>query len=264
MKIGFIGLGNIATAIIGGMILKGISPDDIIGSSRTEKTAAEVRERFGIDAARDNNRVACAVDVLFLAVKPQNMEDVIAGIRDAVRPETIVISTAVGKELAVLGSYFGREVKLVRCMPNTPVLVGEGCSGVCRNAAVTDEEMARCMELLGSFGLAVEVPERLIDAVAGVCASSPAYVFMFLEALADSAVAAGIPRRESYMLVAQTVLGSAKLMLETKKHPGELKDMICSPAGTTIEGIRVLEEKSFRGTVMNAVKATFDKANKLS
>lgn len=145
-------------------------------------------------------------------------------------------------------------------MPNTPAMVGEGCSGICRNARVTDEEMAKCMQLMESFGMAQEVPERLINAVAGVSGCSPAYVFLFIEALADGGVAAGMSRKQAYTFAAQAVMGSAKLMLETGMHPGELKDMVCSPAGTTIEGVRILEEKGFRGAIMDAVRASVEKA----
>lgn len=165
--------------------------------------------------------------------------------------------------MAQIQEAFERSIKLVRCMPNTPAMVGEGCSGVCRNELVSDEEMDRCMKLLGSFGIAKEVPEKMMDAVGGVSGSSPAFVFMFIEALADGAVKAGMPRKQAYQFAAQTVYGSAKLMLETGMHPGELKDMVCSPGGTTIEGVKTLEEMGFRGAVMNAVGACVDKSQKL-
>lgn len=148
-------------------------------------------------------------------------------------------------------------------MPNTPAMVGEGCSGVCRNELVSDGEMAQCMELLRSFGMAEEVPERLMNAVVGVSGSSPAFVFLFLEALADGAVKAGMPRGQAYHFAAQTVLGSAKLLLETGRHPGELKDMVCSPGGTTIEGVEILEKKGLRSAVMEAVDACVKKAESM-
>lgn len=165
--------------------------------------------------------------------------------------------------MAQIEEGFGKPLKLVRCMPNTPAMIGEGCSGVCRNDRVTDEEMAKCMELLGSFGVAEEVPERLMDAVVGVSGSSPAFVFMFIEALADGAVKAGMPRSQAYRFAAQTVQGSARLLLETGKHPGELKDMVCSPGGTTIEGVQTLEEMGLRSAVMNAVEACVEKSRNM-
>lgn len=264
MKIGFIGLGNMARAMIGGMLGKQIvTREDIIGSAKTEATLQAVREKYGIETMADNRTVAHCADILILAVKPQFFGEVIPQIRDVVDNSKLVISIAAGKTIADIEALFEKDVKVVRCMPNTPALVGAGCSGICRNAGVSDEEMTKCRELMESFGLAEEVPERLINAVAGVSGCSPAYVFLFMEALADGAVAAGMPRKQAYAFAAQAVLGSAKLMLETGMHPGELKDMVCSPAGTTIEGVRMLEERGFRGAVMDAVRATVEKAENM-
>lgn len=264
MKIGFIGLGNMARAMIGGMLAKKTAaPEDIIGSAKTAETRSRIEKEFQIQTSASNKEVAARADILILAVKPQFFAEVIQEIKEEVGKDTLVVSIAAGKTIRTIEQSFGKKLKLVRCMPNTPALVGEGCSGVCRNEWVTDEEMSRCMELAESFGLAQEVPERLIDAVAGVSGCSPAYVFMFMEALADGAVEAGMPRKQAYTFAAQAVMGSAKLMLETGKHPGELKDMVCSPGGTTIEGVRTLEEKGFRAAVMDAVKATVEKAQKM-
>lgn len=264
MKIGFIGLGNMAKAMIGGMLSKGIAkPENIMGTAKTEKSRRDVKEKYGIEVLENNAAVASAADIVILAIKPQMFEEVISGIRSSVRDDALVISIAAGKTIAQIEEGFGRNLKLVRCMPNTPAMVGEGCSGVCRNEYVTEEEMRQCMELLESFGIAEEVPEKLMDAVVGVSGSSPAFVFMFLEALADGAVKAGMPRGQAYRFAAQTVLGSAKLMLETGKHPGELKDMVCSPAGTTIEGVQVLEDMGLRSAVMNAVEACAEKSKKM-
>lgn len=264
MKTGFIGMGNMAGAMIEGMLAKGIvAREDMIGSAKTQETRERIAKKYGIETVADNRKVARAADMLILAVKPQFFGEVIPEIRDEVREDTLVISIAAGKTISHMEELFGRKLKLVRCMPNTPALVGEGCSGVCRNECVTDGEMKQCMELMESFGLAREVPERLIDAVAGVSGCSPAYVFLFIEALADGAVAAGMPRKDACTFAAKAVMGSAKLMLETGKHPGELKDMVCSPGGTTIEGVRVLEERGFRGAVMDAVRASVEKAKSM-
>ena len=264
MKIGFIGLGNMAKAMIEGMLAKGIAkPADILGSARTQETGKAVREAYGIEILKSNAEVASEADMLILAVKPQMFGSVIPEIRDCIKNDAIVISIAAGKTMAQIEDSFGKCIKLVRCMPNTPAMVGEGCSGVCRNEKVTDEEMKGCMELLESFGIAEEVPEKLMDAVVGVSGSSPAFVFLFLEALADGAVKAGMPRTQAYRFAAQTVLGSAKLMLETGNHPGELKDMVCSPAGTTIEGVQVLENMGLRSAVINAVDACVKKSENM-
>ena len=159
--------------------------------------------------------------------------------------------------------HFGKEMKLVRCMPNTPALVGEGCTGFCTYSMVTEEEQETARKILESFGKAYPVPENLMDTVVGVSGSSPAYVFMFIEAMADEAVAEGMPRALAYEFAAQAVLGSAKMVLETGKHPGELKDMVCSPAGTTIQAVKVLEEKGFRAAVMDAMEACIEKSRNL-
>lgn len=261
MKIGFIGLGNMATAMIGGMLQKGIAkPEDIIGSSKTEATAEKVKSKFNINTSTDNKTVAAQADVLFLAVKPIFFPEVIAEIKDAVKTDTSIVSIAAGRNLQYLKDAFGRpELKLIRCMPNTPALVLEGCTGVCAGENVT-EDLEQVLALLRSFGIASVVPERLMDVVVGVSGSSPAYVFMFIEAMADEAVAAGMPRKQAYEFAAQSVLGSAKMVLETGKHPGELKDMVCSPGGTTIQAVKVLEEKGLRAAVMDAMDACIEKS----
>ena len=193
MKIGFIGLGNMATAMIGGMLQKGIAkPEDIIGSSKTEATAEKVKSKFNINTSTDNKTVAAQADVLFLAVKPIFFPEVIAEIKDAVKADTLIVSIAAGRNIQYLKDAFGRpELKLIRCMPNTPALVLEGCTGVCAGENVTEEDLEQVLALLRSFGIASVVPERLMDVVVGVSGSSPAYVFRFIEAMADEAVAAG-------------------------------------------------------------------------
>lgn len=264
MKIGFIGLGNMAKAMISGMLAKGIAkPEEILGFAKTEKTREDVKEKYGIQVLRDNAAVAAQADIVILAVKPQVFGEVIGQIKGDVRGDALVVSIAAGKTIAQIEKAFERRLKLVRCMPNTPAMVGEGCSGVCRNELVSDEEMEQCIGLFRSFGIAEEIPERLMDAVVGVSGSSPAFVFLFLEALADGAVKAGMPRGQAYRFAAQTVLGSAKLMLETGKHPGELKDMVCSPGGTTIEGVEVLEKMGLRSAVMEAVDACVKKSESM-
>lgn len=266
MKIGFIGMGNMASAMIGGMLAKGlVKPGDVIGSARTAETVARMKEKYGITTVLDNVQVAVEADILFLAVKPVFFPEVIGEIKDAVPQGVLIVSIAAGRDLAYLREAFGRpDLKLVRCMPNTPALVQEGCTGVCADQCVTEEELQNVMELLNSFGRAYVVPERLMDVVVGVSGSSPAYVFLFIEAMADAAVAEGMPRQQAYEFAAQAVMGSAKLMLETGLHPGQLKDMVCSPGGTTIQAVKVLEEKGFRAAVMDAVEACTEKSRNMS
>jgi len=264
MKIGFIGLGNMAKAMIGGMLQKElVDRCDIIGSARTRETMENVRDFYGIGIRDSNTAVAEEAKILILAVKPQFFQTVIEEIRAVVADDTLVISIAAGKTMAWIGQAFGREIKLVRCMPNTPALVGEGCTGVCVNSRVSQEEIAMSLKLMESFGRASLVPESLMDAFGAVSGSSPAFVFMFIEAMADAAVAAGMPRAQAYAFAGQAVYGSAKLVLESGKHPGELKDMVCSPGGTTIQGVRVLEEKGMRGAVMDALQAVVEQTRKL-
>lgn len=266
MKIGFIGLGNMATAMIGGMLEKGlVEPRDIIGSSKTSNTAEKIKTRFNITTVLDNKAVAEEADILFLAVKPLFFPEIIEEIRSFVKAETLVVSIAAGRTLSYLKEAFRRpELKIVRCMPNTPALVLEGCTGVCAGDEVPEEDLEKVVMLMESFGKANIVPERLMDVVVGVSGSSPAYVFMFIEAMADEAVAAGMPRKQAYEFAAQSVLGSAKMVLETGKHPGELKDMVCSPGGTTIEAVKVLEEKGMRAAVMDAMEACIEKSKSMS
>ncbi len=261
MKIGFIGLGNMARAMIGGMLQRNIvERDDIIGSARTAETLENIHNIYGIGTRDSNAAVAREAEILILAVKPQFFQGVIEEIRDVVSDDVLVISIAAGKTIAWIEQAFHKEIKLVRCMPNTPALVGEGCTGVCVNSRVSAEETALSLKLMESFGRASLVPESLMDAVGAVSGSSPAFVFMFIEAMAD---AAGMPRAQAYEFAAQAVYGSSKLVLESGKHPGELKDMVCSPGGTTIQGVRVLEEKGMRGAVIDALRAVVEQTRKL-
>lgn len=265
MKIGFIGLGNMAGAMIGGMLGKKLAaPEDIIGSARTAATREKVREKYKVQTAETNAQAAQEADILFLAVKPIFLEEVIAEIREAVKADALVVSIAAGRDLKFLKEAFARpELKIIRCMPNTPALVLEGCTGICAGEEVPQEDLDRVVRLMESFGKASIVPERLMDVVVGVSGSSPAYVFMFIEAMADEAVAEGMPRKQAYEFAAQAVLGSAKMVLETGMHPGELKDMVCSPGGTTIQAVKVLEEKGMRAAVMDAMEACIGKSRSM-
>ncbi|MCM1215243.1 MAG: pyrroline-5-carboxylate reductase [Lachnospiraceae bacterium] len=264
MKIGFIGLGNMAGAMIGGMLKKElVKPEEIIGSAKTQATLERCRRQYGIEVSDSNAFVAEAADILFLAVKPVFFSEVIAEIRGVLRPKTVVVSIAAGRTMAWMEEAFGREIKLVRCMPNTPALVLEGCTAFVRGSLVSEAEMEAVKRLLSAFGTVWEVPERMMDAVVGVSGSSPAYVFMFIEAMADAAVLAGMPRKQAYAMAAQSVLGSAKMVLETGMHPAELKDMVCSPGGTTIEAVKALEEGGMRAAVMDAVEACIEKSQRL-
>ena len=255
MKIGFIGCGNMGGAMIRGILAsKKAAPEDLAASDYSERSQKRIREEFGI-ACLSNEEIASSSDLLFLAVKPQVYEDVITRIRSLVKDSVILVSIAPGKTLPWLREQFGRDLKMVRVMPNTPALVGAGMSGITPNELVTESELDLVLSLFKSFGDALPVPETMLDVVTAVSGSSPAYVFVFIEAMADGAVSLGMPRDQAYHFAAQAVLGSAKMVLETGMHPGQLKDMVCSPGGTTIEAVRVLEEKGLRSAVMEAVLA---------
>ena len=229
MKLGIIGFGNMAEAILGGILKQGnVKADDIIVTDKAEIAVKKAAQMMKVKAAPDNVTVARQADVLFLAIKPQIYETVIKEIAGSIKNDAVIISIAPGKTIAWLDGLFGGGKKIVRCMPNTPALVGAGCTGVCANGLVTEEEMMKVMGLLNSFGKAHMVPETLMDTVVGVSGSSPAYVFMMIEAMADAAVADGMPRPQAYEFAAQAVYGSAKMVLESKMHPGVLKDMVCS------------------------------------
>ena len=263
MRFGFIGAGNMAQAMIGGILKeKLVSKDEIIASAATQKTLDAVKDKFGVQTTLDNQEIAKA-DMIFLAVKPVYCEQVLREIKDKLTKDRIIVSIAAGKTMAWLEEQLGKDTKIVRTMPNTPALVGAGITAVCPNEQVTDKELTQVCEVLESFGKAEVIKESMMDAVIAVSGSSPAYVFMFIEAMADAAVAEGMPRAQAYRFAAQSVLGSAKMVLETGKHPGELKDMVCSPAGTTIEAVRVLEQTGFRGSVMECMKACADKSRNM-
>lgn len=260
MRLGFIGAGNMAQAMIGGVLKSGLlKKEEIIASAKTQETLDKAVKEFGICTTLDNREVAKS-DFVFLAVKPIYCAKVIAEIQDIITKEQIIVSVAAGKNMEWLEEAFGGRKKIIRTMPNTPALVGEGITAVCPNGQVTEEELEAVCEILESFGKAEVIPESLMDAVIAVSGSSPAYVFMFIEAMADAAVAEGMPRAQAYRFAAQSVLGSAKMVLETGKHPGELKDMVCSPAGTTIEAVRVLEQEGFRAAVMDCIEACAEKS----
>ncbi|MDE6313786.1 MAG: pyrroline-5-carboxylate reductase [Lachnospiraceae bacterium] len=264
MKLGFIGCGNMASAMIGGIILKKLyQPNEIIVSDALETSLATAKENLKVNTTKNNKEVVEQAEMVVLSVKPQFYETVIEEIKNTVRDEQLVITIAPGKTLKWLDEHFGKPVKLIRCMPNTPALVGEGITGICPNQLVSQQELDSAGAILNCFGSFQVVPEHLMDVVVSVSGSSPAYVFMFIEAMADAAVADGMPRVQAYKFAAQAVLGSAKMVLETGKHPGELKDMVCSPAGTTIEAVRVLEEKGFRSSVIEAMKACTKKSRSL-
>ncbi|QHM70091.1 pyrroline-5-carboxylate reductase [Mixta intestinalis] len=264
-KIGFIGCGNMSKAIIGGLVASDqINAAQIWVYDHKSETNQAMAQQYGINAAQSAEEVAREADILFGAVKPNVILKVLKDVASVLNKETLVVSIAAGVTLDALAMALGHDRKIVRVMPNTPALVNEGMTSVTPNALVTPEETEEVLSVFNSFGKAAVVPEYLIHAVVGVSGSAPAYVFMFIEAMADAAVLGGMPRAQAYQFAAQAVKGAAQMVLETGKHPGELKDMVCSPGGTTIEAVKVLEEKGFRSAIIAAMEQCMNRSEALS
>lgn len=253
--IGFIGGGAMAEALLKGMLAKGSArPEDIIVSDIDSGRVSHLAKMLGVRPARDNAEVLAAAEVVFLAVKPQAAAGMLAGLKGHWGAHHLVVSIMAGVPTPYLEQYLG-EARLVRVMPNTPCLVQAGAAGLAAGSRATQADVQEVVALLGAVERAFVLDESLLDAVTGLSGSAPAYVYMFIEALADGGVMAGLPRAVAQTLAAQTVLGAAKMVLETGEHPGSLKDRVASPAGTTIAGIAALEAGAFRSLVMNAVVA---------
>lgn len=263
--IGFIGSGNMGSAIIGGVIHSGlVQPHLIIASDMIPASLERLEATFGIRTTQDNLKVAEEADILFLAVKPHIYPIVIEQIKNKVKENVILVLIAAGQQISNIEALFQHDIKIVRTMPNTPALVGEGMTAVCKNNLVTEEEIKEILGILESFGQTEMVPESMMDVVTGISGSSPAYVYLFIEALSDAAVAEGMPRAQSYHFAAQAVLGAAKMVLKTGIHPGELKDQVCSPGGTTIAAVCELEKQGLRNAVISGVKACVDKSRQMT
>ncbi|MFS0638339.1 pyrroline-5-carboxylate reductase [Mesobacillus foraminis] len=264
-KIGFIGCGSMAKAMIGGIVKSGIArPEQIYATNRSLPSLDEMNQIYGIHVTQDNLVVARECGIVFLAVKPDLYSQVIDQIKDEVQENAILIMIAAGQTIQQNEARFGRKVKLARTMPNTPVLVREGMTAVACNEQITEEDKGEIQAVLESFGKAEFVDESLMDVVSGVSGASPAYAYMFIEALADGAVLQGMPRKQAYSFASQAVLGAAKMVLETGIHPGELKDQVCSPGGATIEAVASLEESGLRSAVIKAVTACVEKSKGMS
>ncbi len=262
--IGFIGGGNMASAIIGGILHSGLAAkNQIIATAKTGQTLHSLQERFGIRTTHDNQEAAKEADILFLAVKPYLFPEIITEIKNDVKETALLVSIAAGQSISAIEALFGKEIRLIRAMPNTPALVGEAMSALCASQQVSQQELEEVSAVFNSFGSCEIISESMMDTVIGVSGSSPAYVYLFIEAMADAAVADGMPRTMAYKFAAQSVLGAAKMVLETGTHPGALKDAVCSPGGTTIEAVAVLEEQGMRSAVIKAQRACVKKSREL-
>lgn len=263
MNIGIIGYGNIGEAIVSGLLKnESVVPEQILASSRNIKKIKLALEEYHINITRDNLKVTAFADILIICVKPLGLSDVLNQIKDHISENTIVVSVVSSVEISEIESIIGNK-KIVRTMLNTPVMVGEGMTCLCMNEQVNFDEVDKVMSLFKSFGVAEIVEEKYMEVITAVSGTSPAYVFMLIEAMADGAVMMGLPRRKAYKLSAQAVRGAATMVLESDLHPGELKDMVCSPGGSTIDGVFTLETNNFRGTLMKTIRDATNKAEKL-
>ncbi|MCO8193337.1 pyrroline-5-carboxylate reductase [Anaerofustis sp. NSJ-163] len=265
LKIGFIGSGNMAQAIIGGMIDSNlVSKDNIYATAVSDKTINLVKEKYGVNTSKDNKDVVNKTDIIFLAVKPNVYKTVIDEIKDVVDENKLIVTIAAGQTIENIEDMFGKELRIIRTMPNTPALVGEGMGLITANKKATNEDVENVVKIFNSFGKSEIVEEALIDTAGSLSGCGPAYTYMYIEALADAAVESGVKRDLAYKLAAQMVLGSAKMVLESGEHPGALKDNVCSPGGTTIKGVNVLEKAGFRGVVIDALLASINKTLEMS
>lgn len=263
-KVGFIGSGNMAGAIMGGTIRSGyLSADNIYISDVDKSKAQSLSDLYGVNTVENNREVIEKCEIIILSVKPHIYGTVLDEIKKYINTEKVIVTIAAGVTISYVKSFLGKEAKVIRTMPNTPALVGEGMTAITYTSPVESRDVDFVKGMFSSFGLVEIIDESLIDAFSSLCGSSPAFIDMFIEAMADAAVQLGLPRNKSYIMAAQAVKGTAKMLIDTGKHPGELKDMVCSPAGTTIEGVRVLEKKGLRSAVMEGIISSAEKAKLL-
>lgn len=263
--IAFLGAGAMGEALMRGLIKAGVyAPMDIVAFDVDAARLQSVARSLGVAAADDAVEAVRETPVVLLAVKPQIADDALRPLCSVLTLEQTLISIAAGVTTTQLESHFEADVPCVRVMPNTPALAGEGASAICLGAHAGEVHRAMAHRIFGAVGLALDVPEKLLDAVTGLSGSGPAYVYLFIEALSDGGVKMGLPRDVALQLAAQTVAGAARMVLQTGQHPGVLKDMVTSPGGTTIAGLHALEHGAFRAAVMDAVQAAAERARALS
>lgn len=261
--ISFIGAGNMAEAMIRGLLRGSVfAPEEITASGPREERMRELAERFRIRTTTDNHEAAKA-DIVILSVKPQILSRVLEQIGNDINPDALVISIAAGVPVAAIQTRLAEGTRVIRAMPNTPALVDAGATAIAGGEHARASDLEAAKRIFDAVGITVILEESALDAVTGLSGSGPAYVFLILEALSDAGVKVGLSRRNSQLLAAQTVLGSAKLLLETNEHPGRLKDMVTSPGGTAITGLHTLEAGGVRTTLMNAVEAATQRSREL-
>ncbi len=263
-KIGIIGTGSMGEAIVGGLISSQSSePENIICSDISPDRLEWAESEYGVRTTPDNNAVIKASNIVIYAIKPQNMAATLKQTADSLDMSKLVISIAAGVPLAAIGSCLKKDLRLIRVMPNIAAFVREGASAIAGGRHAGEEDLAAAKAIFDSVGKSVIIEEELMDAVTGLSGSGPAYIFLIVTALSDAGVKMGLSRKDALFLSAQTILGAAKLLLETNEHPGRLRDRVTSPGGTAIAGIHTLEEGGLRTTLMNAVEAATKRSMEL-
>lgn len=264
-KIGFIGGGNMAEALISGLVLsKAASPDNIICSDIREEPLKELSEKYGVRTTTDNVEVARNSEILLYVTKPQILATVLKETADVLDKSKLIISIAAGVPLAAIEVGLQKELRLIRVMPNICAFVKESATAIAAGKYVEEGDIELAKTIFDSVGISVFIGENiLMDAFTGLSGSGPAYVFLIIDAMADAGVKMGLSRKDSLLLSTQTVMGSAKLLLESNEHPGQLKDRVTSPGGTSIAGIHTLEQGGLRTTIMDAVEAATNRSKEL-
>lgn len=265
--IGFIGAGNMGEALIKGLLAsKKLTPGQIVVSDKIKERLTYITEHYGVKAYSKNFEAVKAADVIILAVKSNDIKDVVKEIADDITKDKLIITIAAGVSMDFLRENLPHPVPpIIRVMPNTPALILEGAIGICPYHGVSEDDKNLALQIFETVGKVVPIEkEELMDAVTGLSGSGPAYIFLIMEALSDAGVMVGLPRKTARLLAIQTVLGSAKLALDSNKHFAELKDMVTSPGGTTIAGILKLEEGAVRGDIIKAVEAATKRSKELS
>lgn len=264
-SIGFLGAGRIATALVRGFLKAGVVPRDrIIASATTNRSLDEIK-KYGINVTTDNQEVVSNSDVVWVAVKPHAVARVLREVAPCIKQDQhYIVSAAAGITLKTLEKNLPEATKVIRCMPNTPVIVRNGVTIYASGSCVTEQDRELLTGMLNEIGVSMEMQEHYMDIITGLTGCGPSYMYVMMDALADGGVYAGIPKELALKLIAYTMMGSAKMVLENGKHPQELKDDVCSPAGTSIQAVRTMERAGFRGILMDAVHAATKRALELS
>ena len=261
MKYGFLGCGNMGSAVAKAL---SYATTDILLTSKSGASAQNLAKELGCNYAESNEQVAQECDILFLAVKPQMMKDVLAPLAPILQErKPMLVSMAAGLSLQQLADFAGGMLPIIRIMPNTPVAIGKGMTTYCYNALVSHAQINALLTDLKAAGRFDAIDEKLMDVASAAAGCSPAYAYMFIEAMADGAVTCGLPRAKAMEYAAAALAGAAEMVLQTGKHPGTLKDAVCSPGGSTIAGVKALEENGFRGAVMDAIIAAYRRGTEL-